>query len=265
MRKQKKNIIVSVPSKLMKNFLANRKPGIVNIDVANNIIDYAVYNEEQRTKKSLTEVYKALDLIVTKGDKGEEETDKQKIDACMLNSWRHGKEIAERHENITSKSTFHVSLTRLFALKKRLQGENYDSAICSLMYWALGSIQGNADYQKTNDVFLLSRMNGNDKPEITKIPQFVGESKAKKKYDAERAAMSQRQQRLADYVLQDEIKAIGTRRKIMRYKKLLADKYQVAFYSKARGFYFSTKLKEDELKKRVEEIKAKKPFRKRAS
>lgn len=262
-KRKSKGVFVTIPSRLMQGFLSVRGNDIVSCDVVNGIIDYSIYTEQARTNKTLPEVYQALAIHVA--DPANEADEAKR----MQRAWRHGKELFEENNKPGSynytKSTFQVPLSRLFDLRDNENGflSSVD-AICQLMYWALGSIQGNAEYQKTNDMFLLARMAGNDKPEKVKQHTFKDGSKAKQKHDAKLATMSQRQIMLAGYKMQDEFRNIGTRRKMARYKKLLSRNYHVAFYSKARGFYFSTRLDTAELAKKVEALKVKKPFKKRA-
>lgn len=139
----------------------------------------------------------------------------------MQDAWKRGKEISE---GITSKSFFFVDYHKMFQLRDK--DPTFDKAIKLLMYYSLGSIQGKAKYRKCDNLMLLSRLDGNDK-------------------------------RLKDSAsLSIDIARLNTRRKMERYKRLLTQAYNVGFYSKARGFYFSTKLNSEELKDVLSKDKA---------
>lgn len=97
-----------------------------------------------------------------------------------------------------------------------------EKATLYLMYLALGSIQGSRSFAKTNNNFLLSRMDGNDS--LVPPEQWS-----------------------------QEIQAIATRRKLDRFKRLMTEYYGVVFVSPkgCHGYYFSTKLKEEDFFKAV--------------
>lgn len=269
MSNEKQDVFISVPSSLMRFLLSDDKPEIVCSLTVDNILAYAVYERQKRTGKTLQSVYNDLGLEVQTN--GTKETDQSVVISHMKRTWRLGKLVSEggtdyedgndftmhsEYLPITCHTHFTIPISELIRLRNAYVKKfpHYDTAVCDLMFWALGSIKGRKDYAMTNDLFLLARMNGDDKPNKVSKPRFKN-SMAKQKYEEKMSALSQREKLLCEYNFTSEIRAIGTRRKMLKYRKMLSETYKVAFYPKTRGYYFSMKLTLEELKSKVESQK----------
>lgn len=203
------HVTVTVPTCLFHGLINTQEYEykIVDRHVINDIVDYAVYDEYRHTIPDLETVFDKLRLVNSKDG--------------MEQSLERGKEVAG---NITTKSHYYVDLYNLIDLRD--QHVSFDRAVCQLMYYALGSIQGRKPFTKTINQMVLSRMDG---------------------YDTMLNDPGQ---------LSPDLQRINTRRKMEKYRKMLTENYGVAFYSNhMHGYFFTTKLSKYDKEKRSEMLK----------
>lgn len=215
--KIEKAYFARVPVQMFKGFLSSH---VRRKNLINDMISFATYDRYLYCKDAVKAV-QFLGYHWGNDDEFKEDYSKSNSE----NRVSQGEELAK---NIHTRSYFYlrvcsgdVKTNNLFKIREDESFSNEQAALY-VMYLALGSIQGNRSYAKTTNDFLLSRMDGND----TKVTP--------EKWSV-------------------EIQAIATRRKLERLKGLVTQYYGVSFAIPpgCHGFFFSTKLSEDELIKAV--------------
>lgn len=215
--KIQKECFARVPVQMFKGFLSSH---VKRKQMINDMISFATYDRYIYCKDAV----KAVQFLGYHwGNDVDFEEDFSKRDSEKEVS--AGEDIAK---TIRTRSYFYLRVcigdSKTKALFKIRDDDSFsnEQAAIYVMYLALGSIQGNRSYAKTTNDFLLSRMDGND-TKVTTDKWSV------------------------------EIQAISTRRKLERLKGLVTQYYGVSFAIPpgCHGFFFSTKLSEDELIKAV--------------
>lgn len=159
----------------------------------------------------------------------------------------HGKKIAE---SIKGKCKFFVSVDELFEFRDQVKP--YNQCIQFLGYHALKSIQGNARYKSSSNGLWLARMDGQDKPSYannTKLNSCGHEVEIKDVKFLE--------------IHCPVLNKIATRYKMVQLRELLHEYRNVSFYTPKcvssngrkyswRGFFFSTKISQEDLIREVE-------------
>lgn len=182
-----------IPVQMFKGFLSSQSE---RKSLVRKMLYFAVYDRTLYTK-SAERACKFLRISFDNPD----------------NAARRGEDIGT---SIRTRSYLYVNVHKLIEISNDDQYTN-EQATLWLMFYVLGSVQGNSPYSRTTNDFLLSRMDGND----TRVDPSEWSA---------------------------EIQTISTRRKLDRLKRLVSQYYNVSFFgAHVRGFYFSTKLKEGEL------------------
>lgn len=182
-----------IPTQMFKGFLESQPK---REDIINDMICFAIYDRSLYCK-SAKEASDFLNIDSKNPDRSAE----------------YGKRISK---SIRTHSYYYLQLSKLFDIRDNRNCTN-EQASLFLMYYALGSIKGTRDYQKTNNSFMLSRMDGND----SLVPPEEWSW---------------------------EIRNISTRSKLDRLKRLVKEYYKVTFYgAHMRGFIFSMKYNDEEL------------------
>lgn len=182
-----------IPTQMFKGFLISQPH---RKEIIDKMLDFAIYDRTLYCKSAKD----ACDFL--------------NIDADSPDFLaKEGKKVSQA---IRTRSYYFLEVGKLFDIRDNSQYSNEQAALF-LMNYALGSIKGNREWQKTNNRFLLSRMDGFDSP-------------------------------VSPEKWSDEIKAISTRAKLDRLKRLVTHYYDVTFFgARMRGFAFSMKYTETEL------------------
>ncbi len=227
---------VNVPCELFRGFASSPEK---RRECINNVLNYALF-VAYRECGSMDGAYKYLHIHPNVGkDETKEEVQERSI--------THGKKIAE---SIKGKCKFYISVDELFEFRDEVKP--YNICVQFLGYHALKSIQGKARYFHSTNGLWLARMDGQDKPDYD--PDYILNENG---VELEIKNFS----RLVIYC--PVLRRFATKYKLSQLREVLHEYRKVSFYIpknvsrkgtlySSHGFFFSTKMTQEELISEVE-------------
>lgn len=227
---------IVVPCELFKGFASSPEK---RRECINNALDYALYITYRECGR-MDGAYNYLHIVP---NVGEDETK----EIVQERSIERGKKIAD---SIKGKCKFFISIDELFEFRDEVKP--YNICVQFLGYHALKSIQGNARYFHSTNGLWLARMDGQDRPDYD--PDYILNEKGE---ELEIKNFS----RIVIHC--PVLQRFATKYKMSQLREVLHEYKKVSFYVpksvsrkgtlySSKGFYFSTRMTQEELISEVE-------------